>query len=83
MSTSKTPFEIRLEVLQMAKEYLDNIQAANLSIASQMIASSNEIQSYTLDQLQENIKKCTPKGYSTEDLIKKAGELYAFICSKA
>jgi hypothetical protein len=80
---SKTPFEIRLEVLQMAKDYLDGIYSANLKIASEMIASSNEMQSYTAKQLEENIKKFTPAGYSSDDLIKKANEFYSFVCSKA
>lgn len=70
---SKNPFEIRADMLQMAKEYMDKIQETNISYAEKM---------YELGQIQfEEYQKMTEL-YSVEELTKKATEMYSFVSNK-
>ena len=69
MST-KTPFEIRTEVLAMAKDYMDKQFALN----QEFVKKSMEAGYSTFEDL--------PKFYSTEDLMQKAKEFYSFVSKK-
>ena len=70
---SKNPFEIRADILQMTKEYMDKIQETNISYAEKM---------YELGQIQfEEYQKMT-ESYSVEELTKKATEMYSFVSNK-
>lgn len=70
---SKNPFEIRADMLQMAKEYMDQVQNMNTAIAAQM---------FELGQIQlEEYQKMTEL-YSVEELTKKATEMYSFVSKK-
>ena len=77
MST-KSPFEIRADVLGMAKAYMDKQMTINTDFAadtfSHMVKSGKAMQ----DQWSE----FAPKMYSTQDLIDKANEFYSFIVKK-
>lgn len=75
---SKTPYEIRLEILQMAKDHLDAVFKAQVDFATQMTAALIAANKATLDDLQ----KFAPVSYTVEDITKKASELYAFILKK-
>jgi hypothetical protein len=70
---SKNPFEIRADMLQMAKDYMDQVQNMNTAIAAQM---------FELGQIQlEEYQKMTEL-YSVEELTKKATEMYSFVSKK-
>lgn len=63
--TQKNPFEIRAEMVELAKQYMDNQQAYAVSMAEllfregkmQMEDLQNAYQMYSLDDLMENAKK--------------------------
>lgn len=68
--TSKNPFEIRSEVLELAKEYMDKQTAMNIEYAEKMQAIGNikmeeytkAFKPYTFDDLMtlwQKQKKCT------------------------
>lgn len=71
--TNKNPFEIRADVLQLAKDYMDQQMHLNIQYMEKMQtlgkATVEDIQkAYTL--------------YSLDDLTKKAQEMYSFISTK-
>lgn len=71
--TNKNPFEIRADVLQLAKDYMDQQMHLNIQYWEKMQelgkASVEEMKSaYTL--------------YSMDELTKKAQEMYSFIATK-
>jgi len=67
MST-KNPFEIRTEILAMAKDYMDKQYALNLEVAQKM---SEAVGSTAM-----------PTIYTVEDLMEKAKEFYSFVSKK-
>lgn len=67
MST-KNPFEIRTEVLAMAKDYMDKQYALNLEMAQK---ANEALGSYQV-----------PVMYTTEELMEKAKEFYSFVSKK-
>lgn len=77
MST-KNPFEIRTEVLHMAKDYLDRQHNLNLEFAKKAYDVALETGKAT----QEMWKDYQPKMYSITDVLSKAQELYGFVSKK-
>lgn len=75
---SKTPYEIRLELLQMAKDHLDASFKAQVDFATQMTAALIAANQATVEELQ----KLAPKAYTFEEVTKKAQELYSFVLKK-
>lgn len=75
---SKTPYEIRLEILKMAKEHLDNMHLAQAEFAKQAFSQALALNKATFEQW----KEFSPASYSIDDVMKKATELYAFINKK-
>lgn len=71
--SNKNPFEIRTEVLQLAKDYMDQQYRMNLNFAEKMFEQGMMVQ--------EEYAKAF-KMYSTEDLMKKAQEMYSFVTKK-
>lgn len=71
--SNKNPFEIRQEVLQMAKDYLDRQWEMNYMFAQQMFEQGKK----TAEEMEQVLKP-----YSVEELTKKAQELYAFVSKK-
>lgn len=70
---NKNPFEIRGEILQLAKEYMDKQVEMNMIYAEKMQALGKI-------QIDEYMKAFQP--YSFEDLMKKATDMYSFISTK-
>jgi len=70
---AKNPFEIRAEMVQLAKEYMDKQQEMNVRFAQDMFEQGK----MQMDQVQEACKM-----YSMEDMMKKAQEMYSFVSKK-
>ena len=71
--TSKNPFEIRADMLQLAKEYMDQQQQINVQFAEAMMEKGKK----SLEDIQESYQM-----YSMEDLMEKAKEMYSFVSKK-
>jgi hypothetical protein len=72
-TTMKNPFEIRQEVLKMAKDYMDRTWEMNYMFTQQLFEQGKK----TAEDMQEALKP-----YSTEELMKKAAELYTFVSKR-
>lgn len=77
-ATSKTPYEIRLELLQMAQQHLEATFRAQLEFTTKALTLATGAQLKSAEEL----KNLMPVGYSVEDIIAKAGELYGFVQKK-
>ena len=71
--TNKNPFEIRADMLQLAKEYMDQQQQINVQFAEAMMEKGKK----SLEDIQESYQM-----YSIEDLMEKAKEMYSFVSKK-
>ena len=70
---NKNPFELRAEMLQLAKEYMDQQYHMNVQFAENMVAQGKK----TVEDIKD-----TYKMYSMEDLMAKAKEMYGFVAKK-
>ena len=70
---SKNPFEIRSEMLQLAKDYMDQQYYMNKEFAEKMFEAGK--------MQMEEMQKAT-KMYSMEELMEKAKEMYSFVSKK-
>jgi hypothetical protein len=75
--SNKNPFEIRAEMLQLAKEYMDQQHQMNIQFYENMVAEGRKVREDIEDQLQEAYKM-----YSMDDLMAKAKEMYTFVSKK-
>ena len=71
--SNKNPFEIRAEMLAMAKDYMDRQWEMNIDFTRQLVEQNKA----TVEEMQEAL---TP--YSMEELMSKAKELYSFVSTK-
>lgn len=67
---NKNPFEIRADMLQLAKEYMDQQYHMNIQFAERLMDQNKQ----TADDFKD-----TYKMYSIEDLMEKANEMYSFV----
>jgi hypothetical protein len=70
---SKNPFEIRAEMLHLAKEYMDQQYHMNIQFAEQMMEQGKK----SVEDLKESYNM-----YSMDDLMQKAKEMYSFVSTK-
>lgn len=70
---AKNPFEIRAEMISLAKEYMDQVTALNIDTANKML-EAGKIQADEFAKMS--------KMYSMEDLMEKAKEMYSFVSTK-
>lgn len=75
--THKNPFEIRADMLNLAKEYMDQQYHMNIQFLENMVAEGNKAREEIEDQLKDAYKM-----YSMEDLMAKAKEMYSFVSTK-
>lgn len=73
MTTPKTGFEIRGEMLQLAKDYLDQQYHMNVTLTEKMIEQGR----LQMDDLQKAYSM-----YTTDELMAKAKEFYSFVSKK-
>lgn len=71
--TNKNPFEIRAEMLQLAKDYMDQQYHMNIQFAEKLMEQNKQ----TADEYKDMYKM-----YSMEDLMEKAKEMYNFVSKK-
>lgn len=71
--TNKNPFEIRADVLQLAKDYMDQQMHLNIQYWERM----QEIGKASVEEMKSAY---TP--YTIEDLMKKAQDMYSFVSKK-
>ena len=71
--SNKNPFEIRAEMLQLAKEYMDTQYHMNVEFAEKAIAAGRK----SIEEVQDMYKM-----YSMEDLMERAREMYSFVSKK-
>ena len=71
--TQKNPFEIRAEMLQMAKDYMDQQYHMNIQLANDLYEQGQKTAEEVKDAYQI---------YSVEDMMNKAKEMYSFVSKK-
>lgn len=69
----KNPFEIRAEMLQLAKDYMDKQTQLNIDFANDMVKEGQK----TLEEVKDYYEM-----YSMEELMEKAKEMYSFVSTK-
>ena len=70
---SKTPYEIRAEMLLLAKDYLDNRHKANVDYANSLQKTGSARPEHLGDFY---------KIYSMDELFKYAAQMYDFVSTK-
>jgi len=76
--SNKTPYEIRFDTLQMAKQMLDREYDTQLS----RFYDAMEIAKTQQKDMKDFFETYTPKMYQPKEVMKKAEELYSFITKK-
>lgn len=76
--SNKNPFEIRFDVLKMAKEMMDQ----QYNIAEQQFWTQLEQYKEASKDITEVFDKYTPKMYKPSEVMEKAEELYKFVVKK-
>ena len=71
--THKNPFEIRAEMLSLAKDYMDRQYELNIQLMNDMYEQGKA----TYEEVQSAYKI-----YSMDDLMAKAKEMYSFVSTK-
>lgn len=72
--SNKNPFEIRSEMLQLAKDYMDQQQSLNMMFAEKAFEEGKK----TFEEYQSAMTTM----YSMDDLMAKAKEMYSFVSKK-
>ena len=74
---NKNPFEIRADMLQLAKDYMDQQYHMNIQFYENMVVEGRKTRKEIEDKLKEAYKM-----YTTEELMAKAKEMYSFVSTK-
>ena len=74
---NKNPFEIRAEMLKLAKDYMDQQYHMNIQFYENMIGECEKARKDIEAQVKDAYKM-----YSMEELMEKAKELYSFVAEK-
>ena len=80
--SSKNPFEVRLEVLKMAQDMMNQSYSESTQMAWSMIEKTAEYQNKSMEEMQKYFESIKPDMYTPDDVVKKANELYEFITKK-
>lgn len=72
--SNKNPFEIRSEVLELAKDYMDQQYRTNVEFAKKAFEEGQR----SFEEYQAAVTKI----YSMDELMDKAKEMYSFVSDK-
>lgn len=75
---AKTPYEIRFDLLTMAKDLLDRQYEQSVAIAWQALEKGME----TNKTLYKDLEKYVPKMFTPEEIIEQAERLQGFVSKK-
>lgn len=70
---NKNPFEIRAEMVALAKDYMDAQHKLNVQLVNDLYDQGKK----SLDEVQDAYKM-----YTMEELMAKAKEMYSFVSTK-
>jgi len=73
--SNKNPFELRTEILQMAKDYAEKQYQINSEFAAKAFEEAKAAGKATM----ESWKEFAPVMYSIDDIMKHAEKLYSFV----
>lgn len=76
--TTKSPFEIRTRMLELAQEYLQQQYAVSADFARETFDELVRTNQAAVTEWQ----KYAPKMYDFSDILKKAQELYGFVSKR-
>jgi hypothetical protein len=76
---SKTPFEIRLDVLKMAQEMLNRESQLE---EVEYLANIEALKTTNVGALATYIPTQRPRGYSSDDVVERSKALYNFVTDK-
>ena len=79
---SKNGFEIRLEVLKMAKEMMDQQYHDSTNAYWTMLNTAAENWNSSVEDLVKQTQELKPAMYSPTEIMAKAQELYTFVSTK-
>ena len=72
--SNKNPFEIRAEIVSLAKDYMDQQYRMNVNFVEKAMEEGKK----TFEDYQEAVTSM----YTMDDLMKKAQEMYSFVSKK-
>lgn len=72
------PYQIRTDVLAMAKSMMDKQYDTQMQIAQKMFEANKE----NMELATEAWNKYIPKMYTMEEVMEKANEMYSFVSEK-
>ena len=75
---TKTPYEIRFDLLTMAKDLLDRQYEQSVAIAWQALEKGME----TNKTLYKDLEKYVPKMFTPEEIVEQAERLQEFVNKK-
>jgi|TARA_A100001015_G_scaffold157921_1_gene175247 dUTPase len=75
--SNKNPYELRFDVLAMAKELADRAYDQQQQVFWTMVNQAQE--HFAGEDLEKVIQKYTPKMYQPKEIMEKAEELYNFV----
>lgn len=76
--TTKSPFEIRTRMLELAQEYLQQQYAVSVDFARETFDELVRTNQAAVTEWQ----RYAPKMYDFADILKKAQELYGFVSKR-
>lgn len=76
---SKTPFEIRLDILKMAQEMLDKEKSLE---ETAYLAQIEALKTTNISAVADFINTNQPRGYTPEEVVKRSQALYSFVTDK-
>jgi hypothetical protein len=79
---SKNPFEIRLEILKMAKEMMDRQYDEASNAYWNSVDSMSKTWNKSVTELVEQTKTMMPTMYTPAEMMEKAQQLYTFVSKK-
>ena len=77
---SKTPFEIRLDVLKMAQEMLDKEKSLE---ETAYLANIEALKTTNISAVSSYITTNQPRGYTPEEVVTRSQTLYNFVTDRS